>query len=126
MTNFDIAPSVNVVLEDDLEMAYNQLKPQFALYIGGMGAKGKNFYHDLATRYGFGEAADKIQELYLSGKKAEAMVAVPNELVDAIALVGSKARIRDRIQLWKNSAVTTLNIMTNDIEAIRFMAELVL
>jgi F420-dependent oxidoreductase-like protein len=126
MADFDIAPSVNVVLEDDLEMAYNQLKPLFALYIGGMGAKGKNFYHDLATRYGFGEAADKIQDLYLSGKKGEAMAAIPNELVDAIALVGSKARIKDRIQLWQNSALTTLNIMTNDIEVIRYMAELVL
>jgi F420-dependent oxidoreductase-like protein len=126
MEHFDIAPTVNVVIEDDLEMAYNQLKPMLALYIGGMGAKGKNFYHELATRYGFGEAADTIQDLYLSGKKAEAMAEIPNELVDSVALVGSKARIKDRIQLWKDSPINTLNITTFDINAVRFMAELVL
>jgi F420-dependent oxidoreductase-like protein len=126
LEHFDIAPSVQVVLEDDLEMAYNQVKPQLALYIGGMGAKGKNFYHELATRYGFEEAADTIQDLYLSGHKAEAMAAVPNELVDAVALVGSKERIKDRLQLWQNSEVTTLNVQTFDIRVVRLMAELVL
>ncbi len=126
LAQFDIAPSVQVVLEDDLEMAYNQVKPQLALYIGGMGAKGKNFYHELATRYGFEEAANTIQDLYLAGHKAEAMAAVPNELVDAVALVGSKERIKDRLQLWQNSEVTTLNVQTFDINVVRLMAELVL
>lgn len=126
LDNFDIAPSVQVVIEDDLEMAYNVVKPQLALYIGGMGAKGKNFYNELAVRYGFEEAAATIQDLYLSGQKAEAMVAVPNALVDAVALVGSKARIKDRLQLWQNSEVTTLNIQAFDIDTIRTMAELVL
>ncbi|MDQ7024631.1 MAG: LLM class F420-dependent oxidoreductase [Anaerolineae bacterium] len=124
--NFDIAPSVTVVLEDNLEMAYNQVRPQLALYIGGMGAKGKNFYHDLAVRYGFEEAAEKIQDLYLAGNKGEAMMAVPDELIDAVALVGSRDRIKDRIQIWKDSDITTLNIMTFDIEAVRLMADLVL
>lgn len=122
--NFDIAPSVRVVIDDDLEMAYNVVKPQLALYIGGMGAKDKNFYTDLARRYGFEAAADKIQDLYLSGDKSAAIVAVPNELVDAVALVGSKARIKDRLQLWQDSAITTLNIMAFDVETVRTIAEL--
>ena len=124
--NFDIAPSVMVVLEDNLEMAYNAVRPQLALYIGGMGAKGKNFYNDLAVRYGFEDAASKIQDLYLAGNKGEAMAAVPNELIDAVALVGSRDRIKDRVQIWKDSDITTLNIMTFDIEAVRTMAEFVL
>ena len=107
-------------------MAYNQVKPQLALYIGGMGAKGKNFYYDLACRYGFESAADMIQQLYLQGNKGEAMMAVPNELVDAVALVGSKDRIKDRIQLWQDSPITTLNVIAFNVETIRFMAELVL
>jgi F420-dependent oxidoreductase-like protein len=122
--NFDIAPTVYVVMDDDLEMAYNQIKPMLALYIGGMGAKGKNFYHELATRYGFEAEANTIQDLYLGGNKIEATVAVPNELVDAVALVGSRDRIKDRLQLWKNSEVTTLNIQTFDINVVRAMAEM--
>src|SRR5690606_28351340 len=110
IADFDIAPSVYVAMDDDIEMARNMIRPMLALYVGGMGAKGKNFYHDLAVRYGFEEEADTIQDLYLSGKKAEAMVAVPNELIDAVALVGSRDRIADRLQLWKDSDVTTLNI----------------
>lgn len=123
---FDIAPSVQVVLEDDLEMAYNQIKPVLALYIGGMGARDKNFYNELAVRYGFEAEAKTIQDLYLDGKKAEAITAVPNALVDAVALVGSKARIKDRVQLWQDSDITTLNLQTFDIEVVRLMAELVL
>jgi F420-dependent oxidoreductase-like protein len=124
--NFDIAPAVAVVLEDNLEMAYNQVRPQLALYIGGMGAKGKNFYNDLAVRYGFEEAAVKVQDLYLAGDKGAAMAAVPNELIDAVALVGSRDRIKDRVQIWRDSPVTTLNLMTFDIEVVRMMAELLL
>jgi F420-dependent oxidoreductase-like protein len=126
MDNFEIAPTVSVVMEDNLEMAYNQVKPMLALYVGGMGAKGKNFYHDLACRYGFEEAADTIQDLYLSGNKAEAIAAVPNELVDAVALVGSRDRIKDRLQIWQDSDVTALNLATFDIEVVRAMAEMVL
>lgn len=124
--DFDIAPSVTVIIDDNLEMAYNQMRPQLALYIGGMGAKGKNFYFDLACRYGFEEAAETIQDLYLQGKRGEAMMAVPDALIDAVALVGSKDRIRDRIQMWGNSPITTLNITAFDVDTIRFMAELVL
>jgi len=124
--NFDIAPSVTVIIEDDLEVAWNAIKPMLALYIGGMGAKGRNFYFDLACRYGFEEAANNIQNLYLDGKKGEAVGAVPNELVDEIALCGSIDRIKDRLQMWQDSAITTLNIMTFDVDVVRAMAELVL
>jgi len=92
--DFDIAPTVYVALEDDLEIAWNQLKPMLALYIGGMGAKGKNFYNDLACRFGFEEAAGTIQDLYLEGKKGEAMMAVPDELVDQVALWAKRTHQR--------------------------------
>jgi len=123
LESFDIAPSVTVVIEDEIELAYNQLKPVLALYIGGMGAKGRNFYYDLACRFGFDEAADAIQDLYLQGRKGEAMMAVPDALVDAVALVGSKARIRDRLQLWRDCPITSLNITAFSVDAVRFLAE---
>lgn len=126
LDDFDIAPSVMVIIEDNLEMAYNQVKPMLALYIGGMGAKGKNFYFDLACRYGFEAEAEVIQNAYLSGDKGEAVMSVPDALVDAVALVGSKDRIKDRVQLWQDSPITTLNITAFDVETVRFMAELVL
>lgn len=123
---FDISANVNVILEDNLEVAYNMVKPMLALYIGGMGAKGKNFYFDLAVRAGFEEAATKIQDFYLAGDRGSAIMAVPNELVDEISLVGSADRIRDRIQIWQDSGLTTFNVSTNSIDAVRLMAELVL
>lgn len=126
VANFDIAPTVMVVIDDDLSIAYNQVRPLLALYIGGMGAKGKNFYNDLAVRYGFAEAAEKIQDLYLSGDRGGAMMAVPDELIDAVALVGSKARIKDRLALWKSAPITTMLITVTNINDLRTMAELVL
>ena len=85
------------------------LKPFLALYVGGMGAKGKNFYNALACRYGWEDAAEQIQDLYLGGKKREAIAAVPDELVDAVSLVGPKERIRDRLAAWRETPVTTLD-----------------
>lgn len=126
MTQFDIAPTVSVVMGDDLEMCCNQLRPMLALYIGGMGARGRNFYFDLACQYGYEAEATHIQECYLAGQKGEAMAAVPDALIDAVALVGPKARIKDRLQLWQASPITTLNIATNDIATLRTMAELAL
>lgn len=126
LENFDIAPTVQVMMDDNLEACWNALKPMLALYIGGMGAKGRNFYNDLAVRYGFEEAAATIQELYLSGDKAGAVSAIPNELVDAVALCGSKERIKDRLALWRNSPVTTLNLGLYDVNTLRTMCELVL
>ena len=126
MDDFDVCPTVNVVIGDDLEACFNQLKPWLALYIGGMGAKGRNFYTDLAIRFGYEEEALLIQDLYLSGKKGEAVAAVPDELVDEVALCGPKARIKDRLTLWEDSPLTTLTITAHDIETVRTMAELVL
>ena len=88
------------------------LKPMLALYIGGMGAKGKNFYNSLTQRYGYEEAAAKIQELYLSGMKGEAAMTVPDELVDEIALVGPKERIAERLEAWREAGISTLVIQT--------------
>jgi F420-dependent oxidoreductase-like protein len=126
LSDFDIAPSVPVAVRDDLETCWNQFKPLLALYIGGMGAKGKNFYYDIACRYGYEEAATAIQDLYLEGKRVEAIAAVPNALVDEIALCGPKERVRERLQIWKSSPITTLNMMLYDMESLHAMAELVL
>ena len=122
--DFDIAPTVGVVLGDDVDACRNQLKPNLALYIGGMGARGKNFYNDLACRYGYQDAAKKIQDLYLAGKKNEAIAAVPDELVDEIALCGPRERIRDQLASWREAGITTLICGAQSIEAIRVMAEI--
>lgn len=122
--DFDIAPTVTVVVGDDVDACRNQVKPQLALYIGGMGARGKNFYNDLACRYGYEEAAGRIQDLYLSGKKNEAIAAVPDALVDEVALCGPRERIRDRLGAWKEAGVTTLICGAHSAEAIRAMAEI--
>ena len=124
--HFDIAPNVYCIETDNLEVAYNQLRPFLALYIGGMGAKGKNFYFDLACRYGYEAEAAEIQNLYLSGRKPEAMMAVPAGLIDEVALVGPKERIAERLSVWKDSAITTLSVSTFDVGTLRTMAELVL
>jgi F420-dependent oxidoreductase-like protein len=123
---FDIAPSVPVALGNDVDACRATIKPFLALYVGGMGAKGKNFYYDLACRYGYDAAADRVQELYLQGQKEAAARAIPDELVDAVALCGPRERIAERLQLWRSSPVTTLNITTFSSEAVRVMAELVL
>jgi hypothetical protein len=91
-----------------------------------MGAKGKNFYYDLVSRYGYDGAADTIQTLFLQGKKLEAAMAVPDALVDDVALCGPKERIAERLSLWRNSPITTLNLMTTDLTTVRTLAELVL
>jgi F420-dependent oxidoreductase-like protein len=101
LDNFEIAPFVTCIMGDDLEKCRMPVKGNLALYIGGMGARDKNFYNDYAKRLGYEAEAKKIQDLYLDGKKAEAAAAVPDQLVDDVALVGSEARIRDRLQVWK-------------------------
>ena len=123
---FDIAPSVSVVVGDDIQACREKVKPSLALYIGGMGARGKNFYNDLARRYGYEEAAQNIQDLYLSGRKREAEAAVPDSLVDEIALCGPKERIAELLEPWKKSRTTTLICGTSQPEALRVMAELIL
>jgi Luciferase-like monooxygenase len=101
------------------------VKPMLALYIGGMGARGRNFYNDLACRYGYEGAAKEIQDLYLDGKKQEAAAAVPDDLVDEVALCGPKERIAELIEPWKKSPVTTMVLATVQTEALDVMAELV-
>ncbi|MBA3304009.1 MAG: LLM class F420-dependent oxidoreductase [Actinomycetota bacterium] len=123
--SFDIAPTVSVVLGDDVEGCRNMVKPGLALYIGGMGARGRNFYNDLACRYGYEGAAKQIQDLYLDGNKREAVAAVPDELVDEVALCGPKERIAERLEAWQRSPVTTLIVGSGQREALEVMAELV-
>ena len=103
LKDFDVAPFVTVAMNDDLDAAFDALRPWLALYIGGMGAKNKNFYHEYATRLGYGDAADQIQELYLSGKKPEAEALVPNELLDEVSLIGPRERIIERLGPWKEA-----------------------
>ena len=122
--DFDIAPSVSVVINDNLDVCYNMLRPFLALYVGGMGAKGKNFYNDLARRYGYEEAAEEIQELYLGGNKGAAMSKVPAELIDEVALVGPRARVKERLHRWLNSPITTMNMTVFDVATLRTMVEL--
>lgn len=130
LENFEIAPFCTVVLNDDLEKARMPVKGNLALYIGGMGARDKNFYNDYCKRLGYPDAAREIQDLYLDGKKMEAMAAVPDELVDDVALVGSADRIRDRLQAWKEAGakrhVGSLLAGTGDVNALRVLAEEVL
>jgi F420-dependent oxidoreductase-like protein len=125
--SFAVVPGVTVIVSDDLEKARMPVKGHMSLYIGGMGARDKNFYNDLAKRLGYEEAAGKIQDLFLDGKKAEAAAAVPDELVDAVHLVGSKDRIRDRLQAWKEAGakghVDTMLIGAPQPEALEIVAE---
>ncbi len=122
----EIAPSVPAFLSDDLQSARDALKPYYALYVGGMGARGSNFYNELARRYGFEAAAELIQDAFLAGRKREAAAAVPDELVDEMALVGPRERIADRLAAWRQSGATTLLVATRDTETLRAVAELAL
>lgn len=127
LKDFDVTPFVSVAMNDDLEAAFDALRPWMALYIGGMGAKNKNFYHDYASRLGYAEAADEIQTLYLAGKQAEAEAAVPRALLDEVALVGPKARIRERLSAWKAAGrrgeVGTMLLGVHDPEVLELFAE---
>jgi len=125
MADLDIAPTVSVVITDNLNEGYNALRPMLALYIGGMGAKGKNFYYDLAVRYGYEAEAAEIQELYLDRQIGGAMMKVPEALIDEVALVGPKERVRERLQPWLDSPVTTMNLTVFDIDALRTIVDLI-
>jgi alkanesulfonate monooxygenase SsuD/methylene tetrahydromethanopterin reductase-like flavin-dependent oxidoreductase (luciferase family) len=126
LANFDVAPAVAVIVGDDLDACRLPLKMSLALYIGGMGAKSKNFYNEYVCRIGYEAAAAEIQRLYLDGKKNEAIRAVPDELVDTFNLVGPPERIRERFQVWKSSKIGTMLVGTTQVEALRLMAELAL
>ncbi len=128
--NFDVAPSVPVIMDDNVDGCRAFVKDFLALYIGGMGAKGKNFYTDYATRLGYGAEAEKIQDLYLAGNKKEAIAAVPDKLVDEIALVGPEARIRERAKDWKAAGargeVGTMLINAQQPEVLPILADCIL
>ena len=123
MRDFDIAATVSVRV-GPLEQVMLPCKMQLALYIGGMGSKTKNFYKNYLAAVGFEEACDTVQGLFLEGKRDEAVAAVPDEMVDAIYLVGPKDRIRDNFQKWKDSCVGTMMVGTRDLDTLRFIAEL--
>jgi len=123
---FEIAATVTVVMNDDVRAAMDAVRPFIAFYIGGMGAKEKNFHLDLIGRFGFEAEAKRVQDLFLGGKRAEAIAAVPDDLVDEIALLGPRARIRERLAAWKQSPVTTILVGSSDPNVVRMMAEEVL
>jgi F420-dependent oxidoreductase-like protein len=123
----DVMVGVSLAIGDDVEERLSWAKPHLALYIGGMGAKGQNFYHKLATRYGYGEVADHIQDLFLSGRKAEAIAAVPDELVRQVNLIGPRGFVKERIAAFAEAGVTTLlatPVTTDAAEYISWVEEL--
>jgi alkanesulfonate monooxygenase SsuD/methylene tetrahydromethanopterin reductase-like flavin-dependent oxidoreductase (luciferase family) len=115
---------VEVRIGADVAACRDAVKPTLALYIGGMGAPGKNFYFNLACRYGYEDAAHKIQKAFLDGRREAAIAAVPDTLVDEVALCGPRERIAEKLEAWRACGVTTLICATPDIEAVRVMAEL--
>ncbi len=119
---FDVAPMVPVVVGDDVQLCRDMVKPGLALYIGGMGARGRNFYNDLVRRYGYDEAAETVQNLYLDGRKGEAAGAVPDALVDDVALVGPAARIKERMAIWREAGVDTIIANAWQVEALEALA----
>jgi F420-dependent oxidoreductase-like protein len=121
--NFTIQASVHVEVENDVKAALDRLKPEVALYVGGMGHKTKNFHNDIMVRRGFGDAAKRIQELYLAKRKDEAIAAVPDEWVDFKSLVGPPARIKQRYRAWEDSGADSLSVRSRQPEAIEVMAQ---
>lgn len=123
----DVMVHTSLAIGDNVEERLGWVKPQLALYLGGMGARGRNFYHNLATRYGFGEVADRIQDLYLSGRKREATDAVPDELVRGISLVGPRGFVAERLAAFAEAGVTTLlvsPVSADPAESVRHVEEL--
>ncbi|WP_409464445.1 LLM class F420-dependent oxidoreductase [Amycolatopsis sp. GA6-003] len=108
LADFEVAASVPVIVHDDVEEAASRIKPALALYIGGMGAKTVNFHHDVFARLGYADVADKVQELYLAGRKEEAVKAIPTSLVEDTSLIGPAEKIREELPAWEKTVVTTL------------------
>ena len=108
LAEFDVAPSVNVFVTDDLESARDAMRPFIALYVGGMGSRKQNFYNQLVQRYGYEDAAREVQDLYLDGKKDEAAAALPGELIDTVSLCGPRDRVREQLQVYRDAGVGTL------------------
>lgn len=130
LDGFDVAPTVNVFVTKDLESARDAMRPFLALYVGGMGSRDRNFYNQLVQRYGFEDAAHKVQDLYLEGKREEAAAALPDELIDLVSLCGPPDRVRERLAVYRDAGVGTLGVtpMAWDregrLEQLRVVAEL--
>ena len=130
LDGFDIAPTVQLSIGDDVAAAHDALRPFIALYVGGMGSRKQNFYNQLVRRYGFEDAAQRIQDLYLEGRHRDAAAAIPSELIDLIALVGPRDRVRERLEIYREAGVGTLGVTpfawTRDerIAQLRTLAEL--
>jgi F420-dependent oxidoreductase-like protein len=124
--DFDIVQMVSVTVTDDLQAGYDAIRPMLGFYIGGMGSKDRNFHKELMGRMGYPEQAQKIQDLFFEGKRAEAIAEVPNEFIDEIHLIGPKERIRDRLQAWKESRVTTMLVHAADPEQLKQTAEVLM
>jgi F420-dependent oxidoreductase-like protein len=127
---FDIAPTVQVMVTDDLDSARDAMRHYVALYVGGMGSRKQNFYNALVQRYGFEDAAREVQELYLAGKKDEAAAALPGELLDAVSLCGPRDVVRERLEIYRQAGVGTLIVspmawtFPDRLEQLRLVAEL--
>lgn len=120
---FEIAATLPVIIDDDVDRALLQVKQQVGFYVGGMGAKSFNVHKEHVSRLGFAEAAERIQALFLSGQRELAIAAVPDQLADEISLVGPKARIRERLAAWRESPVTMLSVGSADPATLQFLAE---
>ena len=125
LEEFEIAATVPLVLTDDVEGAIDAVRPFYALYFGGMGAKGANFHANVPIRMGYEKEILEIQDLYLGGRKDEAAAKIPSELIEQLSLIGPREKIRDDLDKWRESIVTTL-LITGDMETVRAAAELVL
>ena len=124
MDDFEIQVGAGVRITDDVKGALEKMKPNTALYVGGMGHRIKNFHNDNMVRRGYGDAAARIQELFLAGRKEEAAAAVPDEFLDDTALIGPVERIRERYKLWADDPITGITVSTDQVEAMELMAEL--
>jgi F420-dependent oxidoreductase-like protein len=130
LEHFDIAPTVHVAVTDDLESARDQMRPFLALYVGGMGSREQNFYNSLVRRYGFEDEARAVQDLYLEGKREEAMARLSNDLIDTVSLVGPPEHVRDRLAVYREAGVGTLGVVPlafekeRRVEQLRLIAEL--
>jgi F420-dependent oxidoreductase-like protein len=122
---FEIIPTVPIAIGDDIASCRDKVRPLIGMYVGGMGAKGRNFYNDLIQRYGYEDAAVEVQDRYLAGDRRAALSALPDRLIDELALVGDEGRVADQVAAWKDSGVTTLVLASAGERVLRAMAELV-
>jgi F420-dependent oxidoreductase-like protein len=130
LDDFRICPSVNVMISDDVQSARDAMRPMLSLYVGGMGSREQNFYNRLVCSYGFEDAAREVQDLYLEGKKSAAAMALPDALIDAVSIAGSRDKARERIRAYRDAGVETLIVSPVALdnpsrkEQLRIVAEL--